>query len=381
VNVGFSPEEERFRDEVAEFLEDWRDLDGFFGQGLRWPRVRQLFQALGRRGWLSLCWPQAAGGAGRPIPWEYVLWDEVAYARAARNPLSAGIVAKTLIRYGSDAQRERWLPPIRHGDLHFSLGYSEPEAGSDLAALRCRAERRGDVYVIDGQKCWQSYAQDMDLLWLLARTGSQESRGAGLSLFVVPLDAPGVSVGPLPTLDGDQLNEIYLDAVEVSADCRVGPENGAWKIMAEALADERHIQFPPKRVLRDLEELIGFLRERERLDEPEVRRTLGDLAVRVAEAEVHGLRVLDAMLHGRSGVVEAAANKVVHTEVCQEIARAGFALAGAEALADDCRLNTLWRQSLWETIGGGTSEIMRSVIAKQALGLSAHSPRNPEDRN
>ena len=247
MNVGFSREEEDFRAEVVEFLAGYRDLDAFFCQGHQWERVRALFRAMGERGWLSLGWPSEAGGAGVPITYEYILWDEVAYARAARNPLASGIVAKTIARYGSEEQKAKWLPPIKSGELHFSLGYSEPEAGSDLASLRCRAERDGDgdVYRVNGEKCWQSYAQDMDYLWLLCRTGSQESRGRGLSLLIVDLAAPGVRVGALPTLDGDQLNDIHLENVEVPVSQRIGPEDGAWRIMAAALADERHIQFPP----------------------------------------------------------------------------------------------------------------------------------------
>ncbi len=373
MNFAVAPEEERCRDEVVEFLADWRDLDGFFCQGHHWERVRALFRAMGERGWLSLGWPAEAGGAAKPITWEYILWDEVGYARAARNPLASGIVAKTLARYGTDDQKARWLPPIREGALHFSLGYSEPEAGSDLASLRCRAERRGDTYVVSGQKCWQSYAQDMDYLWLLCRTGSHESRGRGLSLLIVHLAAPGVTVGALPTLDGDQLNEIHLDGVEVPVDQRVGPEDGAWALMSQALADERHIQFPPKRVRRDLEDVVAWADATGRLSDPVVRHRLADLAALVHEVEVHGLLVLDAMLRGRPGVVEAAANKVFHTEACQEVARAAFEFGGPDALLDDARVNLLWRQSLWETIGGGTSEIMRGIVAKQDLGLSGRS--------
>ena len=368
MNFSFSDEEESFRAEVLAFLEGYRDLDAFFLQGHRWPQVAAFFRALGERGWLSLGWPAEAGG-GRPIAFEFVLWDEIAYARAARNPLASGIVAKTIARHGSDAQRERWLPPIRRGELHFSLAYSEPEAGSDLASLRCRAERRGDVYVVSGQKCWQSYAQDMDHLWLLCRTGSQESRSGGLTLLIVDKATPGVTLRPLPTLDGDQLNEIHFDAVEVPADQRVGPEGGAWTIMGEALADERHIQFPPGRVRRDLEEVLRWARERDLLTDPVARRAFGELAVRVREVEAHALRVLDAMARGRSGAVEAAANKVIHTVVCQEIARTALDLGGPEALVDGARVELLWRQSLWETIGGGTSEVMRSVVARQGLGL------------
>jgi alkylation response protein AidB-like acyl-CoA dehydrogenase len=373
VNAGFSREEEAFRAEVVEFLADYRDLDAFFLQGHEWQRVKALFRAMGERGWLSLGWPVQAGGSGMPIAYEYILWDEVAYARAARNPLASGIVAKTIARCGTPEQIAKWLPPIRSGELHFSLGYSEPEAGSDLASARCRAERRGDRFVVDGQKCWQSYARDMDYLWLLCRTGSQASRGRGLSLLIVDLAAPGVRVNPLPTLDGDQLYEVFLDGVEVPQGQLVGPENGAWKIMGEALADERHIQFPPKRVRRDLEEVIVWVKQRGLAADAYVRRVLAELAVQVLEVEAHGLRVLDAMQRGRPGVVEAATNKVVHTTVCQNIARAAVEFGGPQALVAGERVELLWRQSLWETIGGGTSEVMRGVVAKQGLGLSGRS--------
>lgn len=365
----FSEEEQAFRADVRAFLEPWRDLDGFFGQGHKWDRVAKLFREMGERGWLALSWPEAVGGLGRGPAMEYILWDEVAYARAARNPLSSGIVARTLVRYGSDAQRARWLPPIRTGELHFSLAYSEPEAGSDLAGLRTRARREGDAYVVDGQKCWQSYAQDMDYFWLLARTGTQESRGAGLSLFICDEHAPGVTVRPLPTLDGDQLNEVHFDGVRVPADQRVGPEDGAWAIMGEALADERHIQFPPGRVRRDLEEMVDWIRGAGLAGDPVVRRTLADLAVSVEEVEMHGLLVLDAMQKGLPAAAEAAANKVVHTVVCQRIARAVVELGGPAALVTGSRPELLYRQSMWETIGGGTSEVMRGVVARQALGL------------
>jgi alkylation response protein AidB-like acyl-CoA dehydrogenase len=367
----FSEQEEAFRGEVRRFLADYAGLDGFLQQGHKWPKVRRMFERMGERGWLSLSWPQNCGGQGMSPTYEYILWDEMAYARAARNPLSAGIVAKTLIRHGTDAQKRRWLPSIRTGHTHFSLGYSEPEAGSDLASLRTRAERRGDVYRIDGQKCWQSYAQDMDYLWLLARTGSQESRGKGVSLFIVDLRAPGVTVRPLPIIDGDQLNEIFLEGVEVPAEQRIGPENGAWAIIAEALADERHIQFPPGRVRRDLEEVVEWLRAHGKVNDPIARRRIAELAVEVDEVEAHALLVLDAMLKGRSAVVAAATNKIAHTLACQNIATAALEFGAQSTLILGERPELLWRISLWETIGGGTTEVMRSVVARQGLGLGA----------
>jgi alkylation response protein AidB-like acyl-CoA dehydrogenase len=372
MNPGFSAEEERFRAEVREFLADWNDLDAYFLQGHRWERVKAFFRAMGQRGWLSLTWPREWGGLARPISWEYVLWDEVGRARVARNPLGPGIVAKTILRHGSEGQKRRWLPAIRSGEAHFSLGYSEPQAGSDLASLRCRAEPAAEGgYVVTGEKCWQSYAQDMDHLWLLVRTGSQESRGDGLTLLIVDLDAPGVTLGPLPTLDGDQLNEIRLEAVVVGPERRVGPENGAWKIMAEALADERHIQFPPGRVQRDLGEIVAWARARGLDGDPTVRRTLAELFVEALEVEVHALRVLDAMQKGRPAAVEAAASKIAHTLACQKIARTAFEWGGPEPLCQDSPVQILWLQSLWETIGGGTSEIMRGIVARQRLGLAS----------
>jgi len=369
VNFSFSPEEERFRGEVRTFLADYRDLEGFLLQGQKWREVRELFLAMGRRNWLAAAWPAEHGGLALGPSYEYILWDEMAYARAARNPLAAGIVAKTIIRYGSGEQKRRWLPPIRTGELHFSLGYSEPEAGSDLASLRTRAQRDGDHYVINGQKCWQSYAQDMDYLWLLARTGTQESRGRGLSLFIVDLHAPGVVVNALPIIDGDQLNEIFLEDVRVPVDQRVGPEDGAWTIMAEALADERHIQFPPGRIRRDFEDVRDFLAARGLDADPVVRHRLAELAVEVLEVEMQGLRVLDAMQKGKPAVVEAAANKVLHTVTCQHVANAAMELGGTDALVHGARTDLLWRISIWETIGGGTSEVMRGVVARQGLGL------------
>jgi alkylation response protein AidB-like acyl-CoA dehydrogenase len=379
VKLRFSDAEEAFRAEVREFLEDYRELDGFFCQGHHWKQVKELFRAMGERGWLALAWPEEQGGLAKGPAYEYILWDEVAYARAARNPLSAGIVARSIIRYGSEAQKAKWLPPIASGEMHFSLAYSEPEAGSDLGSVRARAERGGDPqvdhaednYLVTGQKCWQSYAQDMDYLWLLVRTGSQESRGRGTTLLIADIHAPGVTVSPLPTLDDDQLNEVNLDQVRVPVENRIGPEDGAWQIMGEALADERHIQFPPGRVRRDLEEMALWVGEQGLGRDPVVRQRMSELAIDLLEVEMHGLRVLDAMQKGQPAVAEAATNKIAHTLACQNIARAVLDFGCPEAIAVGARPELLWRQSMWETIGGGTSEVMRGTVAKLALGLGA----------
>ena len=362
-------QERAFQDEVREFLEDWRDLDAYLCHGPVWPRVAEFFEAVGAKGWLSLGWPTEFGGEGRPPSYEYLLWDEVAFARAARNPI-ATIVARSLIRAGDSRQRAQWLPAIRSGTATFALAYSEPEAGSDLASLRTRAQGHGDRYVIRGEKCWQSYAGHVDHLWCLARTGSSESRGGGLSLFIVDTDSPGLEISPLPTLEGDALFECHFDDVEVDASRRVGPEDGAWSLMSEALADERHIQFPAGRLRRDLVEVEAWLVEVGRVADPVVQHALAELRLGVAEAEVLALEVVELAAQGRDTVVAAAANKVFHTERCQDIARAAFEWGGPDSLVHGARVQLLWLQSMWETIGGGTSEVMRGVVARQGLGLS-----------
>jgi alkylation response protein AidB-like acyl-CoA dehydrogenase len=377
-----TPDEAAFRDEVRTWLAEnltsefapltggrGVDRDAYWDLALTWERK------LGEAGWIGLSWPKAYGGRGASFAEQVIFSTEYAKADAPIRIgfFGEGLLGPTLVDYGTEEQKRRFLPPILSATELWCQGYSEPEAGSDLAAVRCRAERRGDVYVVNGQKCWQSYAQDMDYLWTLVRTGAPQSRGRGLSLLIIDKRAPGVTVNPLPTLDGDQLNEVFFDGVSVPVEQRIGAEDGAWAIMAEALADERHIQFPPGRVRRDLDEVIAWARAHGLAGDPRVRAALADLAVRAAEVEACGLRVLDAMLRGQSGAVEAAANKVLHTVVCQEIARAALDFGGPAALVTGERVELLWRQSLWETIGGGTSEVMRGVVARQGLGLGGRS--------
>jgi hypothetical protein len=364
---------EAFRKEVVDFLGPYRELNGFHFQGSRWEQVRAFFRALGARGWLSIGWDKSVEPKALGPEHEYVLWDECAYRRVARPPLSAGIVAKTIIAHGTPEQRERWLGPIRRGDIFFSLGYSETEAGSDLAGLKTRAERRGDRYVVSGGKCWTSYAQHSDYLWTLCRTAAPESRSKGLSLLILDLKAPGVTVRPIPLLDGEQLNQVTLEDVEVPLENRIGPENGAWPLVNQALAVERHVQFPPKRLRRDLEDLVAWSKKSGRAADPIVRERLLDLAVSVAEVEVLGHQVLETVLRGQTGTLEAAYSKLAHTEVAQKLARTAVDIGGPEALLAGSMFELLWRQSTWETVGGGTSEIMRSVIARERFGLSGRA--------
>jgi alkylation response protein AidB-like acyl-CoA dehydrogenase len=372
VNLSLAPEEEAFRQEVVAFLAGFAGTDGFFFHEAEHDvKVRALYRALGERGWLSLAWPKQWGGLGLPPIYEFLLWDEMAYARAARPPLGSGIIAKTIIGYGTDEQRQRYLPGLRAGTTFFSLGYSEPEAGSDLAGVRTRAEVNGDHYLLNGEKRWTSGGHRADYLWVLCRTGTLESHSRGLTLLIVDRRAPGVTISPIAAFDGERFNEVRFDDVAVPVTDRVGEENGAWTLMTESLATERHVQFSPKRVQRDFEELVAWVKLLGLASDPIVRDRLASIAVDLAEARVLSLSLLDTVQHGRNATVEAAFNKLAATDLCQRIARSALDFGAPEALVKGTMIEFLWRQSICETIGGGTSEVMRGVIARTRLGLVA----------
>lgn len=371
MNPHFPPEVEEFRAEVRDLLSSYWDMGGYFHrEGEHDVAVRQLYKDLGARNWLALTWPREVGGLGWSPLYEFVLWDEMAYARAARPPLGSGIVAKTIIGYGTEEQKERFLPGLRSGDIFFSLGYSEPEAGSDLGGVRTRARREGDVYVVNGEKRWTSGGHRADYLWTLTRTGSIESHSRGLTLLIVDRRSPGISFSPIPAMDGERFNEVRFEDVEVPVANRVGEEDGAWRMIVESLATERHVQFAPKRVRRDFEDFLGHLTEQGVDADPVVQRVIADLRVELAEVEALALVMLEEIQAGRAAVVEAACNKLAGSELCQRLARAAVEYGAPEALVQGTMAEFLWRQTISETIGAGTSEIMRGVIARNGLGLA-----------
>lgn len=367
----YTHEEEDFRAQVREALAPFRRLKGFFPEAEDKDR-HAVFAELARRNWLALTWPLEYGGEGKSLTYDYILWDEMAYARAGRSPTGAGIIARTIMRFATDAQKAHWLPLIRRDEIQLCLGYSESEAGSDLASLRTRAELRGDHYVINGEKIWTSHAEICDYVWLLCRTGAPDSRSRGLSLFIVDLKSPGVELRNGLHMDGHRYSQVFYTDVVVPVENRIGAENGAWQMIGAALADERHVKFPARRVLRDFEDAVAWLGKAGLLGDPVIRNRLRELSVRVMEVEALCLQVLSDMLHDKDASVSAAANKVTHTDVVQDIARFVMDVGGPAALVhgepDDPE--GMWRQTMIESIGGGTSEIMKGIIARNALGLT-----------
>jgi alkylation response protein AidB-like acyl-CoA dehydrogenase len=364
--------ERSFRQEVRDYLAataGQRDPLQFYKE--RGESTQAIYRALGERGWLSQCWPEKFGGLGRPPAYEFILWDELAYARAARVAMGPGVVAKTLMRYGTDDQRERFLPSLRLSRQTFALGYSEPEAGSDLGGVRTRARRDGDVYRVTGEKRWTSDAHISSHLWLLARTGALEDRARGLSLFMLDLHAPGVEIRPIGLLDGHRINEVRLDDVPVAAADRVGDENAAWPIMREVLAMERHLQVLPGRLRRDYEDLLAWATEDGAVRDPEVRRRLADIAAGLAEVEAMTVRLVYNVSSGRESELDAASAKLLGTTLIQRIARLPSEMGYESSVIKGGIFEFLWREVIHETLSGGSVEVMRGLIARRALSLGA----------
>lgn len=355
---------------VDEVVAAWHGdpLQYFRGRG---GAVRDLYRELGRRDLLAVSWPRELGGGGRALSFEYTLWNRLAYRRATRPELGATIVARVLMRHGSDAQRERHLPPIREGRECFALGYSEVEAGSDLAAVRTRATPVEGGYMVHGEKVWTSEAHHAEHLWCLCRTGGFEEHGRALTLLIVDLAAPGVTVLPIPTVDGHHVNQVLLDGVAVPAAARVGAEGEAWAIVREGLAAERHLQFMPGRVRRDLEDLVDLCRRSGLLDRPDTQDRLAMLVARVATAEASAAANLVEAVQGAVSPVSAACTKLLGSALAQEIADAAFDLCGADALDQAEVSELLWRQTKMETLAGGSTEMLFGIVARGALRLGA----------
>jgi 3-oxocholest-4-en-26-oyl-CoA dehydrogenase alpha subunit len=359
-----------FATQVDEVVQAWGGEPRQYFRG-RGGLVRDLYRSLGARDFLALSWPESSGGGGRSLAYEYVLWNRLAYWRAARPELGATIVARVLMRHGTEAQQHEYLPAIREGRVCFALGYSEPEAGSDLASVRTRAVRRDGEYVVQGEKVWTSEAHHAEHLWCLCRTGEQDEHGRALTLLIVDLYAPGVTVRPIPTIDGHHVNQVLLDGVSVPVASRVGEESAAWAIVREGLAAERHLQFMPGRVRRDLEDLVDLCGRCDVLSRDATQAALAMLAARVASAEESALANLAEAASGAISPVSAACTKVLGSTLAQDIAAAAFELCGVAALDDDEIAELLWRQTRMETVAGGSTEMLLGIVAASALGLRA----------
>jgi alkylation response protein AidB-like acyl-CoA dehydrogenase len=333
-------------------------------------------------------WPREFGGMELSFAQQVIYHEEAARARVP-GPLGTGlnIAAPTIIKYGTQEQKRRWLAPMLRGDTVWAQGYSEPEAGSDLPSLRTTARRDGDEYVVSGQKVWTSHASDADVFFTLVRTGTRESRQRGITYLVIDARAPGVTVRPLRDLTGGRLfAEVFFDDVRVPVANRIGAENGGWALARTSLGHERaagalNQAAVYRRVLTELESLA---RERGQLADPLVRDRFVDLEVRVRLMRYNAERTISAILARGDAGPASSVSRLLITAFEQDIHEFAVDLLGPAGLLGKSEPRAVQR-SRWlagflrtraSTIGAGTREIQLNTVAEQVLGLP-HDPGLP----
>ena len=329
---------------------------------------RAVHRALGEAGWIGLSWPVELGGRGLTVL-DATLVEEVFgyhWLPLSSYLLSYKTIGLALERFAAPSLRDRLLPAVARGELVFCQGFSEPEAGSDLASLRTRAVRAGDRYVVDGHKIWTSSASLADWIYLAARTDPGEPRHRGISVFVAAMDTPGIDVRSFPTLGGGTLNEVFLDGVEVPADQLVGEENGGWAVLMHTLDFERITA----------EKLGGIAWVLDRLEErvgPSARLAL--LRGELDAARLLSFRAADVLDRGEPGSVTSAMAKLAGARLAQRVGDAAVDLLGLDGLVEGPgtdvvgRAAGLYRASAGSTVSGGAAEIQQLVIARRGLGL------------
>jgi alkylation response protein AidB-like acyl-CoA dehydrogenase len=381
MHVGYTPGQERLREELRAYFAalmtpDLRaalaDDEGEYGDGSAY---RAVVRQLGRDGWLALGWPVEHGGGGRSALEQLIFAEEAAMAGVPVPFLTIYTVGPTIARHGSPAQRAELLPRIAAGEVHFSIGYSEPEAGTDLAALRTRAVRDGDEYVINGQKMWTSLIRYADYVWLACRTDPSAPRHKGLSMLVVPTDAPGFSWTPVHTVAGPTTSATYYNDVRVPVSARVGEENEGWQLITNQLNHERVALTPAAPLRRALDEVTAWAVSSGRIEQEWVRLHLARVHAKTEVLKLFNWRV--ASSEGAPAAVRASAGKVYGTELSVEAYRllmevlgpAATVRAGSPGALLHGRIERMHRASLILTFGGGTNEVQRDIIAAGALGL------------
>lgn len=380
----FSAEEQAFRSEVRSFIasnagpEVADPLRDGMAQLVDSPERRAFMRKLSKRGWIGMSWPKEYGGQEAPGIYEYLLNEELAAAGAPFIGKGVGIVGKTIIRHGNERMKREFLPKILGAEVEFAIGYSEPNAGSDLASLQMRATRSGDGWILNGQKRFTTSAHFADWYWVAARTDPEAPKHKGITLFLVPMNAPGITVTPMDTIGDERTNEVFLDGVFVGDDYVVGEVNKGWYYVSEALDFERFTLFTVSAYVKRYEALRRYVRSRDDLrTDPHVRRTMAWLAAGIEQAKMHCYRVIATAAAGGVPNLESAMFKLHTTQLGQVAADeflsmngpAGALKRGTEHAPLDGRFEFTYRYSVVDTVGAGTNEVQRNIIARRGLGL------------
>lgn len=388
----YTPAEEAFRNELRAWLADalpagWGEMV-FEPEGederarfrLAWER--KLFEG----GWSGINWPVEYGGRGATLIERGIFAEEMARARAPEglNIIGHNLAGPTILHYGTDAQKRRFLPAIISSDEVWCQGFSEPNAGSDLASVRTRAERRGNKFIVNGQKIWTSFAQYSDWCFALVRTDTEAPKHKGLSFLLIDMKSHGISIRPLRQISGEsEFNETFFDDVEVPVENVVGDINGGWKIAMTTLAYERGPEDALGRQVRFKQEIDTLLRTlseapqgaRSAIEDPVIRQNLARSIIEVEVMRLSSLRAFSKYLRGEERGADASVLKLYWSHAAQNMYETAMdalgplaPLSGGEAAAGG-RFQLSWLQSKAFTIYSGSSEIQRNIIGERMLGL------------
>jgi len=390
MDLRFSEADEAFRREIAEWLET--ELSGAFAavrgrggpgdDGALVEERKAWERRLGEAGWIGLGWPREVGGRGLPLSQQMVFYEE--YARAGGpgriGHMGEGLLGPTLIAFGSETQKRRFLPPILKGEEIWCQGYSEPNAGSDLANVQTRARLEGDEWVIDGQKVWTSWAAWADWCFVLVRTEPEAQRHRGLSYLLVPMRQPGVEIRPIVQITGDaEFFETFYDGARTAKENVVGAVGEGWKVAMATLSFERGASTLGQQMSfrRELDAVIEAARRNGRVEDPLIRQRLADAWIGLELQRYNALRTLSDS--GQASQRAAMITKLHWATWHRALGKLAMDVLGPEseiAEAAPYALAPLQRMYLFtrsDTIYGGSNEIQRNIIGERALGL----PREP----
>lgn len=393
----FSDELQEFAAEVEQFLDEHDDPDVFdvtrenMAQIVDTPKRRAFMRSLGQKGWLGLTWPKEYGGSEGPGVYEYILNEKLAGRGGPQIGKGVGIIGKTVIAHGNETLKQKFLPMILNNDVEFAVGYSEPNAGSDAASMRLKAERgeRDGVsgWILNGQKTWTTSAHFAEWYWLGTRT-DPDDKYRGITLMLVPLDQPGITINGIWTMGDERTNEVFIEDVFVPDDHVVGEVGRGFQYISEALDLERFTMFTFSPIKQRLDLLCDYVKTAERdgkpmKDDPVVRRDIARLVTDAEVARVLGLRVVAASMKGEKSpgtpppTVESSEYKLFATEFSRRLASASMDIGGpssqlrvkTEEAPMKGRAESTYRYTVIDTIGGGTSEVQKNIIARRGLGL------------
>ena len=347
------------------------------------PLYTTALRRMGSDGWLGIGWPKEFGGQARPAIEQYIFFDEVQRAGFPIPFLTLCTVGPTLMKYGTEEQKAKFLPPILRGELHFAIGYSEPSAGTDLAALRTRAVRDGDAYVVNGQKTFTSLAEYADYVWLAVRTDADAPKHKGISILMVDTKAPGFSLSPIHTLGGNRTNATYYEEMRVPVSARVGAENEGWKLITTQLNHERVALSAPGPVARFVNEVTAWAKATRgadggrRIDVPWVQANLARSRAHVDVLKLLTWRQASGIDRGVLDPAESSAVKVFGSESFIQVYRWLLEVLGQEGYLKDGspgarlrgRIERYYRTSIVLTFGGGANEVQRDIIAAAGLRM------------